>query len=73
MPQKNIAAALLLLASVFVVLGFHLGQAWIIGVAVLLSALAGWRYHLLPAEIVEVRVPVEVPVAMMPVEPEVKC
>jgi methyl-accepting chemotaxis protein len=72
MPQKNIAAALLLLAAVLVVVGFHLGQAWITGVAVLLSALAGWRYHLLPAEIVEVRVPVEVPVAVMPAEPEVK-
>jgi len=73
MSQKNIAAALLSLAAVLVVVGFYLGQAWITGVAVLLSALAGWRYHLLPAEIVEVRVPVEVPVTMMPIEPEVKC
>ncbi len=73
MPQKNIAAALLVLAAVLVVVGFHLGQAWITAVAVLLSALAGWRYHLLPAEIVEVRVPVEVPVAVIPAEPEVKC
>lgn len=73
MPQKNIAAALLVLAAVLVVVGFHLGQAWITGVAVLLSALAGWCYHLLPVEIVEVRVPVEVPVAVMSVEPEVKC